>query len=208
MKLKDALHQVAHLASLYLPIMLMGVLAMGSWWLSRNTPAVAAEQIAKPPKHEPDYMLTKFVTHSFDKHGQLISELRGEKARHYPDTDVLEIDGVVTRSFKDKRIVTSSANRAYSNGDGSEVQLVGEALVVREAQKDASGKLAVTRLEIRSEFLHAFDHTQILKTHKPATIVRGDDKFSADSLVYDHVQGIAEMTGRVKATLAPKAIQQ
>ncbi|MBX9835689.1 MAG: LPS export ABC transporter periplasmic protein LptC, partial [Burkholderiaceae bacterium] len=47
-------------ATLYLPVILMGLLALGTWWLVRNTPQAAAPTAAVAPKHEPDYFMSDF----------------------------------------------------------------------------------------------------------------------------------------------------
>ncbi|MDY0106413.1 MAG: LPS export ABC transporter periplasmic protein LptC, partial [Giesbergeria sp.] len=41
--------------SLYLPVLLMGLLALGTWWLVRNAPQVQVPRPASAPRHEPDY---------------------------------------------------------------------------------------------------------------------------------------------------------
>jgi lipopolysaccharide export system protein LptC len=190
--------------SLYLPILAMGLLALGSWWLAQNTPQAAAPEPERAKRHEPDYFLTNFVIKSFDTKGQLISEVSGQKARHFPDTDVLEIDAARMRSSKDQRITTGQGDRAYSNGDGSEVQLVGNALLVREASKTAQDQKQ-PRVEYRGEFLHIFAHTEQLKSHKPVIVTRGADQFSGDRMAYDNIDGIVQLDGRVRVRLESKA---
>ena len=99
-------------------------------------------------------------------------------------------------------MVTSTSNLALSNGDGSEVQLLGNARVVREAVKSLDGSL-LPRMEFAGEFLHAFVKEERVKSHKPVVLTRGGDQFTGDSLVYNNVTGIAELTGRVKGLLVP-----
>jgi lipopolysaccharide export system protein LptC len=188
--------------AMYLPVVMIALLALGTWWLARNTPILSAPTAEEPAKHEPDYFMRNFAVKNFDPTGQLKSEVAGVEGRHFPDTDVLEIDTARLRSYKDGRMTTATANRAYSNGDGSEVQLVGNALVVREAGQDANGK-AYPRLEFRGEFLHAFLSTEQIKSHKPVTITRGRDQFVADSLQYDNLERVALLQGRVRGTLMP-----
>ncbi len=131
-------------ASLYLPIVLMGVLALGTYWLVRSTPVFAPPEPERPPLHEPDYFMKRFNVRTFDTAGRLKSEVFGLEARHFPDTDLLEIDQVRIRSFDvHGRLTTATARKAVTNADGSEVELMGDALVVREA---ASGKQASPRL--------------------------------------------------------------
>ena len=148
--------------------------------------------------------ITNFVVKSFDVQGQLISEVTGQKARHFPDTDVLEIDAARVRSSKNLRITTGKGDRAYSNGDGSEVQLVGNAVVVREAGKDAKGQ-QLPRAEYRGEFLHAFMRTDEIKSHKPVIVTRGADQFTGDNMAYNNVDGIMQLDGRVRVRLESKA---
>ncbi len=189
--------------SLYLPVFLMGVLAFGSYWLVRSTPIVAPSTANAAVEHEPDYFIRKFSVRTFDQSGRLKSEVFGEEARHFPDTNTLEIDQVRIRAFNQQgRLTTATAQRALTNADASEVQLFGDAKVVREAMQDASGA-HLTRDEFRSEFLHAYMNSERVKSHLPVHIVRGQDLFSADALAYDNLDRVVQLSGRVKATLVP-----
>jgi lipopolysaccharide export system protein LptC len=190
--------------SIYLPIILMGVLALGTYWLARTTPgvssAVSGQHVAK---HEADYFLRNFSVKSFTPQGRLKSEIEGVEARHYPDTDTLEIEQPRFRSYNDVGAVTiATAKHAISNGDGSQVQLIGNAVVTRDpppAQKDQP------QMEIRSDFLHLFANDEKVKTDKPVSIRRGSDVFQADSLAYDNLDRILQMQGRVHGLLLPHA---
>ena len=118
--------------SLYLPVMLMGLLALGTWWLVRNAPAPLLPTTERAPTHQPDYVMKGFAVKSFDGTGRLQSEVKGAVGRHYPDTDTLEIDQVQMRSTTPQgRVTVATANRALSNADGTEVQLFGNAIVTR-----------------------------------------------------------------------------
>jgi lipopolysaccharide export system protein LptC len=184
--------------SLYLPVFLMAVLAFGTYWLVRSTPALFAPEVKKVVKHEPDYFMKNFAVRSFDANGRLKSEVFGEQARHYPDTDTLEIDQVRIRSFNDVgRLTTATAQRALTNGDASEVQLFGDATVVREPVTDANGA-QVPRTEFRSEFLHAFMNTERVRTNKPVQLTRGDSHFTADAMEYDNLDRLLHLSGRVR----------
>lgn len=189
--------------SIYLPLLLMGALALGTYWLVRNTPVFNSVDAVKPVRHESDYFMRNFTVKSFADNGQFKSEISGVEARHFPDSDTLEIDQARIRSVNAQgRLTTSTANRALSNGDGSELQLSGNALVVREASKDANG-VEVPRMEFRGEFLHAFVNEERVKSHKPVVLTRGRDQFTGDTFAYDNLSGIAELKGRVKGVLVP-----
>ncbi|MFD1580750.1 LPS export ABC transporter periplasmic protein LptC [Ramlibacter ginsenosidimutans] len=188
--------------SIYLPVILMGVLALGTYWLARTTPGVSnAVNGQHEAKHEADYFLRNFSVKSFTPQGRLKSEIQGVEARHYPDTDTLEIEQPRFRSYNDVGAVTiATAKHAISNGDASQVQLMGDAVVTRDpppAQKDQP------QMEIRSDFLHLFANDEKVKTDKPVSIRRGKDTFQADNLDYDNLDRVLQMHGRVHGLLLP-----
>ncbi|ATA58026.1 LPS export ABC transporter periplasmic protein LptC [Variovorax boronicumulans] len=191
--------------TIYLPIILMAGVALGTYWLVRNAPKLLEPTVKAAPTHEPDYFMRDFVIKNFLPNGDLRSELHGTEGRHYPDTDTIEVDQVRMRSVSPEGLVTrSSANRGLSNSDGSEIQLFGNAIVIREPAVSASGK-ATPRLEFRGEFLHAFLDTEKVQSNKPVTLIRGSDQFTGDTLDYDNLSGVANLTGRVRGVLVPSA---
>ena len=193
-------------ASIYLPIILMGVLALGTYWLVRSTPVFAPPEAPRAPTHEPDYFMRKFTVKTFDAAGKLKSEVSGAEAKHFPDTDTLEIDGARIRSFDAQgQLTTVTANRALTNSDASEVQLIGNALAVREA---VGGEKSAPRMEFKGEFLHAFMKSERLTSDKPVVLTRGGDRFVADAMEYDNLKQVIELRGRVKGTLVPSAAPQ
>ncbi len=191
-------------ATTYLPIILTGALALGSYWLVRNAPKLVVSPASVPVNHEPDFFMRGFVVKNFLPNGDLRSEVSGEEGRHYPDTDTLEVDQVRIRSISPDGLVTrASANRGVSNADGTEVQLFGDAIVVRDAAAGPNGK-PLPRLEFRGEFLHAFLDTERVSSNQPVTLTRGADRFTANSMDYDNLSGVADLQGRVRGVLVPQ----
>jgi len=190
---------------LYLPLLCMAALALGTYWMVRSAPQVEAPAATRAPSHEPDYFMHGFAVKTFDAQGRLRSEVMGDKVLHYPDTQWMEIDAIRIRSFDTQgRLTTATADRGITNEDGSEVQLIGNAVVVREAIAEA-GKAAIPRAQYRSEFLHAFMDSERVESHKPVDLQRGDDHFTADSMRFDNVEQVLELQGRVRGTLVPSA---
>lgn len=197
--LRDAFDRL----TIYLPIILTAVLALGTYWLVRNAPEMLAPLPKETPTHDPDYFMRGFSVKNFLPNGDLRTEVFGKEGRHYPDTDTLEVDQVRWRSISPQGLVThGSANRGVSNGDGSEIQLFGDAIVIRDAAKSADGTL-LPRLEFRGEFLHAFLDTERVKSDKPVTLIRGADKFTSDAMDYDSHTGVANLQGRVRGLIMP-----
>jgi lipopolysaccharide export system protein LptC len=190
--------RLVELFSAYLPLLLMAFLALGTWWLVKNSPQPEVERVAAPPRHEPDYLMTKFVVRRFAPDGAMRAQIEGDVMRHYPDTDTLEIDNPRIRAVgPDGRVTLANARLAVANGDGSEVQLQGGARVVRE------GRPGDEPLQFRGEFLHAFLNTEQVRSHLPVTVTQGGMEVRGEALDYDHLDRVVQLKGRVTATFPP-----
>jgi len=44
-----------------------------------------------------------------------------------------------------------------------------------------------------------------LQSHKPVTLTRGPDHFSADSMSFDNIERVMVLSGRVRGQLVPRA---
>ncbi len=183
----------------YLPLLLMAFLALGTWWLAKNTPVPGDDARNAPLRHEPDYEMRQFSVERFTAEGRLRAQLEGQALRHYPDTDTLEIDNVRLRAVgPDGAVTIATARRAVANGDATEVQLVGGAEVVREATADAPA------VRFSGEFLHAFLDTERIRSHLPVTVVRGGTTVRADSIDYTHLDRVLRFGGRMQTVFEPR----
>lgn len=183
--------------SIYLPVVLMGLLALGSYWLLRATPEVALPQVERPPQHEPDYFMRGFAVRSFAPDGRLQSEVRGAEARHYPDTDSTEIDEARIRTQQPgSPLTTALADRVTTNADQTEFVLRGNAVVVREAEGANR-----PRLEFKGEHLRVLTEERRVVSEEPVRLLRGRDQMQANTLDFREATGVAVLQGRVQATL-------
>jgi lipopolysaccharide export system protein LptC len=190
--------RVLDTASAYLPLLLMAALALGTWWLVKNTPLFETDRTIAPPRHVPDYTMSQFMVQRFAPDGAMRVQIEGDTMRHYPDTDTLEIDNPRIRAFgEDGRITNATARTAIANRDGSEVQLSGGAHVVREASAKN------TAIEFRGEFLHCFQNTERVRSHLPVLVTQGGTEIRADSMAYDNLAGVLDLKGHLRVVLAP-----
>ena len=145
----------------------------------------------------------EFRVRSFDPTGRMTSDLKGVEGHHYPATDTLEVKDPHMRSVDDQgRTTVATALRGVSNSDGSEIQLYGNAVVVREPITRANGTI-MPRVEFRGEYLHAFVNEDRVSSDKPVELLRGTDRFVGDQFDYDNRTGVAELKGRVRGVLQP-----
>lgn len=199
------LWRLQSLLSAYLPLLLMALLAAGSWWLVKNTPVLEGPTEPVPPRHQPDYLMQGFELQRFDSEGALRFRIEGREMRHYPDTDTMEIDGVRLRGLgADGAVTEATALRALSNADGSELQLLGEVRVKRLEPGPGNVLAAVPRLEIEGEFLHAFLNRELLRSHLPVKLRYSGGEVRTQGIEYDHLHGQLRFTGHSTARFEPR----
>ncbi len=188
------------LASSYLPLLLMALLALATWWLVRSAPPGATAPVEAPLRHEPDYQMSQFTVLRFARGGALRTRIEGDQLRHYPDTDTLEIDNPRIRTITpDGRVTSASAQQALSNADASDVQLRGGAHVVREATATEQA------IEFRGEFLEVFKNTEQVRSLLPVTVTQGGTEVQAAGMAYDNLTRIVTLQGRMRAVFTPPA---
>ena len=106
--------------SIYLPVLLMGMLALASYWLLRATPAPPSAEPERPVSSEPDYTMAQFAVERFDASGRLKLRIEGAQLRHFPDTDRIEIEGAQIRAYApDGRVTLATAKRALDSPEPS-----------------------------------------------------------------------------------------
>lgn len=198
--MKKSLQRIWERLSIYLPVFLMAILAMGTWWLVRNAPKPLQGTLEQQVTNEPDYVMEKFSVHQFDGTGRLQSVMTGDQARHLPRSDTLEVDAIRTRTVApDGMVTTTSAKRGISNSDSSEVQLVGDAQVRRTLPQQPA-----QTMQLSGEFLHAWTNEERVKSHLPVVIQRGKNQFSGNQMQYDNLSQVIQMNGRVRGIIYPE----
>ena len=146
LRLRDAL-------STYLPLLLMALLALGTWWLVKNTPPAPVAAVSTEVRRDPDYTMTQFAIERFDSTGRLRVRVEGDQLRHYPDTDRYEIDiariraispeGQVTLALKDGTMVRAQGVAGLRAGEAGLLSLRPERIEIQEgAAAEADNSLA------------------------------------------------------------------
>ncbi|MBI3346566.1 MAG: LPS export ABC transporter periplasmic protein LptC [Burkholderiales bacterium] len=191
------------LLSNYLPLLLMALLASGTWWLVKNTPLLGEPGEQAAPRHEPDYRMANFEIQRIGADGRLNVQISGAELRHYPDTDTVEIDGARVRAVApDGSLAIAEARRAVSNGDGSDLQLIGGVHLRR--LPPGSGDNAPAQLDVRGEFLQALSNSEVLRSHLPVTIRQGGSTLNAQNFEYRHLTGQVTFTGKAQGQITSR----
>jgi lipopolysaccharide export system protein LptC len=184
--------------TIYLPLILFGLLALGSWWLVRSMPELLPPGIDRQLRQDPDYQLEKFTVKSFDASGRMTREISGQSATHFPARQELHIQDI--RLFAENEVGTrieAQAQKGVSLEKEQQVNLSGNVVVVRLA--DTQGP----RMVMKSQTVTALVDEDRLVSDTPVEIVRGGDVVTAQSMDFDTRNGQYKLQGQVKSTLAP-----
>jgi len=183
---------------LSLPLVLVALLALGSYWMLRTAPALDTGQLPQPPDQEPDYVLEKFSTLKFDANGRLTLFIRGELAQRLPESPWVEVHKFSMRATDAQgHVKHASADMGFSSSDNKEFELKGKARLMQEANPADDSP----RLEITGEFLHLFSDPDRIESDKPVQLLHGKHQFNADSMVYSGTERSLQLDGRVRAML-------
>ncbi|WP_341684676.1 LPS export ABC transporter periplasmic protein LptC [Limnohabitans sp.] len=199
MKLPAPLARTLDRLSLYTPVIVMGVLALASWWLVRSLPDLNGPQLPKVVRSDPDYSLRNFSVQAFRADGTLYREVLGTQGHHYPNTDELHIEQVQFRGRADNGArMNAQAQLGMASSDGERVTLQGNAVAVREALGTSQA------MTLKGQQLVAWPKKEELKSSQPVRIERAKDVFTGNTLDFNAKTGEYQLQGEVRAQLAPR----
>jgi len=182
---------------MYMPMVLMGMLALGSYWLMRATPDAPKPPPPRAVRHDPTEFMRNFSVRTFTPEGDLRSEIKGREGRHFPDDDSMEVDEPRIRHLSESGVrFIAVARKTHVNGAHNHAVLTGDAVVVRESPQQAPS------LEFRGNQLIIDSAIDELWSDEPVDVTRGADRIQADKLIYRDKLQVAEFSGRVRATFA------
>lgn len=179
----------------WLPLIMMAMLALGTWWLVKNSPGPLPVRDKPALRTEPDYAMEGFLVRRFDAQGEQKVRVEGRLMRHYADpTERVEIDDArVTARAPDGRTAVLTAQRATSDPKGEEVRLLGQA---RIASVTAQGE----PLLVTGEAITLHGPTQRAESRAPVQIEVGASRLSAAAMDYDHLAHRLQLQGPLRGS--------
>jgi len=202
-KAVDVCLDLGHWLIVYLPVLLMGVLAFLTYGLLRNTPQPEAPMPELVPRHVPDYTMGRVVLQQFQADGRPRARLQALEVRHYPDTQTLRFEQPVLLWHTPQGDKTSAkAVQGESNADGSEVTLWGDVRIERTAAPQGKTP-AGPGLVVQTQTLFLDARRERMRTDQPVQLQRGNDRMEGQRLQYDHVTQQLDLSGKVRMSITP-----
>lgn len=187
------MHKGTRSAIIY-PIVLLSILALITAWIN---------QLVQPPKpkldgssrHDPDYIMSDFVTTQTDINGNLRYKLASVEMRHFPDNDSTELQRPRYTQFAANKPYTQvQSSRGYVSSDGEQVQLVGNVKVTRQAFADKG------EMTIDTDYLNILPNKDLVNTDRPV-IIRQAPKtvIYATGMIYEKNINTVTLLHKVRA---------
>ena len=181
----------------WLPVLAMAAIAGGTYWLLQLNLPTLVHQATRAKSHTPDYFADNFSITTLDETGQTQYRINARKMIHYEDDDNIDATLPSIRSFTPgKPDVTSYGDTGVIKGDGSIVDLYGNAKVLRDP---GAGDPAMAAY---SEHFHVLVNDDIVETEKPVKLVRGQSLTTANGMIYNNVTREMRLLGQVRGQIA------
>lgn len=182
------------------PLALMLALALLTFYLERT----AREEDSKPAarRHDPDYIVSNFTTTTYNRDGQPLSVLSAAKMLHYPDDDSTELLAPrVEQTKPHEPRITVTAERGELSGNGEEIFLYENVVLVREASSEQPAARMTT------SFLHVVRDRSLVRTDREVTLVEDQRSLTGRGMEYNSESRQFNLHADVVGRFEPKLIR-
>lgn len=146
------------------PIALLSLVGLLTAWINHMVQP-PEPKLDGSSRHDPDYIMSNFVTTQTDIEGRLRYKLAAAEMKHFPDNDTTDLKQPRFTQFTvDKPYTEVEALRGYVSSDGEQVQLVDKVKIKRQA---FAGKGEMT---IETDYLNILPNQDLVQTNSPVVI--------------------------------------
>jgi lipopolysaccharide export system protein LptC len=188
-------------AAITFPLALLIFLALLTFWINRAVqPPVP--KLDGSSRHDPDYIMSNFVTTQTDVNGDLRYKLAAIEMRHFPDDDTTELQRPRYTQFAVGKPYTEVQGlRGFVSSDGEEVQLVDNVKVTRQAFADKG------EMTVETDYLKIRPNEELVTTDRPVVIRQAPKTvIYATGMIYEKKQKTVTLLNRVRAHYERPAI--
>jgi lipopolysaccharide export system protein LptC len=181
-------------SAIVFPIVILSVLALLTAWVNHMVQPPQAK-LDGSSRHDPDYIMSNFVTSQTDVNGILRYKLAATEMKHFPDDDSTDIQRPrYTQYSVGKPYTQVEALRGYITSDGEQVQLVDNVKITRQA---FAGKGEMT---VETEYLNILPNQDLVRTDSPVVIKQAPKTvIYATGMVYEKNTRTVTLLHRVRA---------
>lgn len=181
-------------SAIIFPIVILSVLALLTAWVN---------YMVQPPqpkldgsnRHDPDYIVSNFVTSQTDVNGILRYKLAAVEMKHYPDDDSTDLVRPRYTQFSVGKPYTQvEALRGYVTSDGEQVQLVDNVKITRQAFANKG------EMTVETNHLTILPDQDLVRTDSPVVIKQAPKTIiHATGMIYEKDKKIVTLLHKVRA---------
>jgi lipopolysaccharide export system protein LptC len=176
------------------PLLLLLMLAVLTFWINK-TVQPQLPRIDGSSRHDPDYIMSNFVTTQTDINGTLRYKLAAAEMRHFPDNDSTDlIRPRFTQFAVDKPYTQLEGLRGHVSANGEQVELFDNVRVMRPAYAEKG------EMTIDTDYLQIFPDQELVRTESPV-IIRQAPKtiIYATGMIYEKKLQTVTLLHKVRA---------
>ncbi|WP_047551625.1 LPS export ABC transporter periplasmic protein LptC [Methylotenera sp. G11] len=181
-------------AAITFPLALLMLLALLTFWINRSVQP-PAPRLDGSSRHDPDYIMSNFVTTQTDINGDLRYKLAAVEMRHFPDNDTTELQRPRYTQFAIGKPYTEVQGlRGFVSTDGEEIKLLDNVKVTRQAY---AGKGEMT---VETDYLNIRPNDELVTTDRPVVIRQAPKTvIYATGMIYEKKQHTVTLLHKVRA---------
>lgn len=181
-------------SAIIFPLVLLSVLALLTFWINQSVqPPVP--KLDGSSRHDPDYVISNFVTTQTDINGELRYKLAATEMKHYPDDDTTSLQRPrYTQYAVNKPYTQVEGLRGYVSSNGEEVQIVDNVKVTRQAFEDKG------EMTLETDYLKIRPTEELVQTDSPVVIRQAPKTvIYATGMIYEKKNKTITLLNKVRA---------
>lgn len=185
----------AHAKSVILfPLVLLSLLAAVTFWINVTVQPVAPKMDGSS-RHDPDYIVSNFVTTQTDANGDLRYKLAATEMKHFPDNDATNLlNPRYTQFAVNKPYTQVEGLRGYVSSNGEIVEIIDKVLVTRQAFADKG------EMTLETDYLNIRPDEELVQTTSPVVIRQAPKTvIHATGMIYEKKKHTVTLLNKVRA---------
>lgn len=176
------------------PLVLVALLAALTYWLDRTVQPPAPPRDGST-RHDPDYIVEKFVAVRLDPAGVRLHQLEADRMVHYPDDDTTHLEAPRLLKYDGERLaMTIVAQRALVSSEGKIVDFNDQVKATRLAVGKHSDLVLLT------DYLQVIPDDDFARTDRPVVITDANTKLNAVGLELDNKAKTVKLMSNVRGS--------
>lgn len=129
---------------------LLSLLALGALFIWLPSGLLLQPPPETEKRHEPDYIIEKFVATAMDEQGRLKHELRANRLEHFADDDTMELEQPYLVQYSpDAPPLHTRADRGSTRGEGKDILMRGNVRMTRgPAASGPAGEVVAQEMRV------------------------------------------------------------